>query len=104
MRAAIAASRNSAVASVEIVVGPSAGRGVADAPGPTTGRSHLRIGVSHLGSQSDRAGLLSVGFSTKSPPVPAILPQRWVAQPPPHPTPPHPPSPHPPAPPHRTCH
>jgi len=44
---------------------PQRGRGVGDAPGPTTGRSPRESALAAR-EQSSRAGLLSVGFSTRS--------------------------------------
>ncbi len=44
---------------------PRRGRGMGDAPGPTTGRSPIES-ASAAWEQSSRAALLSVGFSTRS--------------------------------------
>jgi hypothetical protein len=44
---------------------PQRGRGMGDAPGPTTGRSPIES-ASAAWQQSSRAALLSVGFSTRS--------------------------------------
>jgi len=44
---------------------PQRGRGMGDAPGPTTGRSPIES-ASAAWEQSSRAALLSVGFSTRS--------------------------------------
>ena len=53
------------VSSVEVAAGPSAGRVLGNAPGPTTADRFLES-ASATRQQSDGVGLLSVGFSTRS--------------------------------------
>src|SRR5712672_4615003 len=53
------------VSSVEVAAGPSAGRVLGNAPGPTTA-DRFRERAAATRQQGDDAGLLSVGFSTHS--------------------------------------
>jgi hypothetical protein len=63
------------VSSVEVAAGPSAGRVLGNAPGPTTADRFLES-ASATRQQSDGVGLLSVGFSTRSTRMLAACPPR----------------------------
>ena len=63
------------VSSVEVAAGPSAGRVLGNAPGPTTA-DRFRERAAATRQQGDDAGLLSVGFSTHSTRMLAACPPR----------------------------
>src|SRR5260221_395958 len=67
------------LAFVEIVISPSAGGGMGDALGPTTGRA-TGESASARQQQSGRADPLSVGFSTRSTRMRAAWPLRNTLQ------------------------